>query len=129
MGRVRARKVPPLASETLPTRSQIQLLARVQTRDASGQARECFANIGEIGPGRVCLESGKALEVGSHVMVQVVFPGQRGYAQPQVPLNCIVRRASDEAMLSYELEITVLDKESHERLSKYLRRERRTDGT
>jgi hypothetical protein len=106
-----------------PTRTDLQLLTRVRFRDAMGEERECFGNILELGPRMARLESGRPLESGSHLVVQVVFPGQRGYARSQVHLNFIVRGAHDEANLQYDLETTVLDKESHERLALYLSRE------
>jgi hypothetical protein len=106
-----------------PTRTHLQLLSRVRFRDATGEERECFGNILELGPRMALLESGRPLANGSHLVVQVVFPGQRGYARSQVPLNFIVRGAHDEANLQYSLEATVLEKESHERLALYLSRE------
>lgn len=110
-------------TKRLPTRTDLQLLTRVRFRDATGEERECFGNILELGPRMARLESGRPLENGCHLVVQVVFPGQRGYARSQVPLNFIVRGAHDEANLQYDLETTVLEKESHERLALYLSRE------
>ena len=106
----------------LPTRTDLQMLSRVRFRDAAGAERECFGNILELGPATARLESGRPLEAGMHLVVQVVFPGQRDFAQSQVPLNYIVRGAHDAANLLYDLETTVLEKESHERLALYLRR-------
>jgi hypothetical protein len=110
-------------AENLPTRTDLQLLSRVHFRGAKGEERECFGNILELGPNAARLESGRPLESGSHVVIQVVFPGQRDYSRSQVALNYIVRGAHDEANLLYDLETTVLEKESHERLALYLLRE------
>jgi hypothetical protein len=112
-----------LDCEALPVRTDLQLLTRVQFRDADGESRECFANILELGPRTVRLESGRPLATGCHLLLQVVFPGQRNYPRSHVRLNYIVRGAHDEPNLHYDLEATVLDKESHERLTLYLRRE------
>ena len=109
-------------SEAIPTRSDLQLLSRVQYRDSDGVARECFGNVLELGPRSMRLEAGRPLEHGSHVRIQVVFPGQRQYARPQVSLRYVVRQAHDEPSLHYDLEMTVIDKESHERLCLYLQR-------
>ncbi len=111
-----------MEAERPPTRTDLQLLSRVRFRDAAGEERECFGNILELGPQRARLESGRPLEAGVHLVLQVVFPGQRDYARSQVPLNYIVRGAHDEANLLYDLETTVLEKESHERLKLYLNR-------
>ena len=110
-------------SEAVPTRTDLQLLSRVQYRDADGVARECFGNVLELGPRSMRLEAGRALETGCHVRVQVVFPGQRRYPRPHVSLRYVVRKVHDEACLHYDLELGVLDKESHERLCLYLRRD------
>lgn len=106
-----------------PIRTDLQLLTRVQFRNADGERRECFGNILELGPRTLRLESGRPLETGWHLLLQVVFPGQRHYPRSQVRLNYIVRRPHDEPNLHYDLEATVLEKESHERLALYLRRD------
>lgn len=113
-------------SEVLPTRTDLQLLTRVRFRDATGEDRECFGNLLELGPRLARLESGRTLEAGCHIVLQVVFPGQRHYPRSHVALNYIVRDSHDEANLLYDLETTVLEKESHERLALYLRRENAT---
>ncbi len=110
-------------SESLPVRRDLQLLTRVHFRDALGESRECFGNILELGPRTLRLESGRPLEPGCHLLLQVVFPGQRHYPRSMVPLHYIVRGAHDESNLHYDLEATVMEKESHERLSLYLSRE------
>ncbi len=118
-----------MPTETIPIRIDLQMLSRVQFRDADGMAHECFGNVLELGPRSMRLESGRQLERGSHVRVQVVFPGQRQYPRPQVLLRYVVRGAHDEATLHYDLEMTVLDKESHERLHLYLSRSAGVGGT
>jgi hypothetical protein len=110
-------------ADALPIRRDLQLLTRVQFRDADGERRECFGNILELGPRTLRLEAGRPLETGSHLLLQVVFPGQRHYPRSQVRLNYIVRGPHDEPNLHYDLETTVLEKESHERLTLYLRRD------
>jgi hypothetical protein len=112
-----------LDSEALPTRTDLQLLTRVRFRDATGEDRECFGNLLELGLRVARLEAGRTLAHGSHLVLQVVFPGQRHYPRSHVALNYIVRGAHDEANLLYDLETTVLEKESHERLALYLRRD------
>ena len=106
--------------EGVPTRTDLHLLSRVFFRDAEGVPRECFGNVLEVGPKGLRLEAGRTLEVGGQVRVEVVFPGQRQYARPQVPLRCVVRKAYDDPSLHYDLELTVLEKESHERLHLFL---------
>ena len=117
--------------EALPTRTDLQLLSRVHFRDADGVARECFGNVVELGPRSMRLEAGRPLEPGCQVRVQVVFPGQRQYARPHVQLRYVVRKELDESSLHYDLELTVLEKESHERLCLYLQRgcSARMEGT
>ena len=112
-------------ADALPNRKDLQLLTRVQFRDADGKTRECFGNILEIGPRTVRLESGHPLETGSHLLLHVVFPGQRHYPRSQVRLNYIVRGPHDEPNLHYDLEATAMEKEAHERLALYLRRDPR----
>lgn len=122
---MRERDVPaetPVDSRDLPIRTDLQLLTRVRFRDGKGEERECFGNILELGPRTARLESGRLLEKGAHLVLQVVFPGQRSYSRSHVPLNYVVRGTHDEANLLYDLEATVMEKESHERLSLYLRR-------
>jgi hypothetical protein len=111
-------------TDQTPTKTGLQLLARVQFRGADGDSRECFGNIMQLGPRTMRLESGRPLMAGRHLLVQVVFPGQRHYPRPHVPLHYVVRAAHDEANLHYDLEVTVLDKESYDRLLEYLRSDR-----
>ena len=111
-----------MEAEAVPTRTDLQLLSRVHYRDADGVARECFGNVLELGPRRMRLEAGRPLEPGLQVRVQVVFPGQREYARPHVQLRYVVRDEHDETAMHYDLELTVLEKESHERLFRYLTR-------
>ena len=111
-----------MEADERPTRTGLQLLSRVYFRDADGVARECFGNVVEIGPHSMRIEAGRPLEPGCPVRVQVVFPGQRQYARPHVQLRYVVRKELDEDSMHYDLELTVIEKESHERLCLYLQR-------
>ena len=105
-----------------PTRTDLRLLTRVQFRDENAGARECFASITLLGPRRARIESARELEKGWRVTLQVVFPGQRQYANRHVPLNYIVSGAHDELNLHYDLEAIEMDSESRERLALFLNR-------
>ena len=109
----------PVEDEHSPIRTNLQLLARVQSRESDGLDRECFGNIIELGERALRLEAARPLVPGTHVVLRVVFPRQRHYGNPQVPLHCVVRKAHDEPNLHYDLDVTVLDKESHVRLLLY----------
>jgi len=109
-------------NDPIPTRSDLRLLARVHYRDGAGEACECFASILELGPSRGRIESARPLEPGSPLRLQVVFPGQRGYANRHVHLNYVVRGQHDEPNLHYDLDSTEGDSEALERLALYLRR-------
>lgn len=106
-----------------PTRTDLRLLARVRYRAADGEQRECFGNILQLGPRSMRLESGRPLDAGRHLSIQTVFPSQRQYANPHVLLHYVVRKAHDESSMEYDLEMTVLDKETHERLLLFLEKE------
>lgn len=106
-----------------PTRTDLRLLARVRFRGADGEDRECFGNILELGPSSMRIETGRPLKAGRHLSIQVVFPGQREFGSPQVLLHYVVRKTHDESTLEYDLEMTVLEKEAHERLSLFLQRD------
>ena len=111
-----------MKNEPLPTRSDLRLLARVHYRDGSGDVCECFASILELGPRGGRIESARPLERGSQLKLQVVFPGQRGYASRHVHLNYVVRGPHDEPNLHYDLDATEADDEALERLALYLQR-------
>jgi hypothetical protein len=109
--------------EAAPTRTELRLLTRVHFRDAEGESRECFASILELGPQSGRIESARPLETGCELRLQVVFPGQRQYANRHVELSYVVRRAHDEPNLHYDLDAINMDGETRERLALYLRRE------
>ena len=113
---------PGVKTEPLPTRSDLRLLARVHYRDRAGDDCECFASILELAPREARIESARPLESGSRLRLQVVFPGQRGYASRHVHLNYVVRGPHDEPHLHYDLDSTEVDAEALERLALYLRR-------
>lgn len=104
------------------TCTDLELLARAKFNDAAGAARESFVNIIELGPRALRVEAARPLEIGLQVVLEVVFPGQRHHARSVVPLHGIVRKVHDEPNLHYDVELTVLEKESHERLVEYLKR-------
>lgn len=104
------------------TRTDLELLARAKFNDAEGGARECFVNIIELGPRALRVEAARPLEIGLQVVLDVVFPGQRHHGRALVPLQGVVRKIHDEPNLHYDVELTVLEKESHERLLEYLKR-------
>lgn len=104
------------------TRTDLELLARAKFKDGDGASRECFVNVVELGPRALRLEAGRPLVLGTHLVLEVVFPGQRHYARSLVPLHGIVRKVHEEPELHYDVELTVLEKESHERLLLYLKR-------
>lgn len=104
------------------TRSNLELLSRARFHDAEGAARECFVNIVELGPRALRIEAARPLDLGTHLVLDVVFPGQRHHGRAPVPLHGIVRKVHDEPNLHYDVELTVLEKESHERLLEYLKR-------
>jgi hypothetical protein len=110
-------------TEVDPTRTGLHLLTRVRLRDGAGEEGEFFASIVELGPDRGRIESGRPLEPGCHLELQVVFPRQRQFAKRNVRLNYVVRGAHDEPNLLYDLDATEMDREARERLSLYLRRE------
>ena len=112
-----------MEAELPRTRTDLQLLARIQFRNETGLERECFGNIIELGSRALLLEAARPLVLGSHVVLKVVFPGQRQFAKSLIPLHCVVRKAHDEPNLHYDLEMTVLEKESHVRLLLYLNRD------
>lgn len=105
-----------------PVRRDLDLLARVKYRDADGGPRECFGNIIELGGRALRLESSRELAAGALLVLHVVFPGQRRYEKPVVQIPCAVRKAHDHPNLHYDLAITVLEPEAHERLRLYLDR-------
>lgn len=109
-------------AEKPPVRREIELLTRVKYRQASGTPQEFFANIIELGSQGLRLEASRALSLGQQLVLNVVFPGQRNYAEPVVALSCVVRKAHDEPNLHYDAAITVLEPEAHERLLLYLNR-------
>jgi len=94
----------------------------VKFTDAEGRSQECFGNIVELGSRALRLEAARALEVGQHVTLHVVFPGQRHHSNPVVRLHAVVRKAHDEPNLHYDVAIAVLEAEAHERLLLYLTR-------
>jgi hypothetical protein len=108
--------------DTAPTRTDLRLLTRVQVRDAEQGQRECFASIIELGPRRARIESARPLEKGSSVTLQVVFPGQREYANRHVQLHYRVSGTRDEMNLHYDLAAIEMDGESRERLALFLNR-------
>jgi hypothetical protein len=114
--------VGSVTNEPIPTRSDLRLLARVHYRDGAGDDCECFASILELGPRGGRIESAHPLEPGWSLKLQVVFPGQRGYATRHVHLNYVVRGPHDEPNLHYDLDSTEADAEALERLALYLRR-------
>jgi hypothetical protein len=105
-----------------PTRRDIDLLARVKYHDANGTPQELFGNIIELGTRALRLEAARELTVGQQLALNVVFPGQRKYADPVVHIRCVVRKAHDQPNLHYDVAITVLEAEAHERLLLYLNR-------
>ena len=104
------------------TRTDLELLARAKWSDAEGHAREFFVNIIELGPRALRIEAARPLELGSQVVLEGVFPGQRHHGRSLVPLHGIVRKVHVEPKLHYDVELTVLEKESHDRLLEYLER-------
>jgi hypothetical protein len=112
-----------LEIESPPTLTDLRLLTRVHFRNGNaGRQRECFASIVELGPRTARIESARALEKGSRVTLQVVFPGQRQYASRHVQLHYIVCGAFDELNLHYDLEAIEMNGESRERLALFLNR-------
>ena|SRR5688500_19209547 len=109
--------------EADPIRTDLHLLARVRCRDADGEQHEFFASIVELGPRGGRIDSGRPLEKGCAIQLHVVFPRQREYASRQVQLNYIVRGPHDESNLIYDLDAGEMDRETRERISRYLRRE------
>lgn len=112
-----------MGAQVQPTRTDLRLLARVKPRGADGENRECFGNILELGPRSMRLEAGQPLTPGRHLSIQTVFPGQRQFGNPHVVLHYVVRKALDEASMEYDLALTVVDKEAHERLLLFLEKE------
>jgi hypothetical protein len=108
--------------ESPPTLTDLRLLTRVHFRDGNAGQRECFASIVELGPRTARIESARALEKGSRVTLQVVFPGQRQYASRHVQLHYLVCGAFDELNLQYDLEAIEMNGESRERLALFLNR-------
>ena len=109
--------------EADPIRTDLHLLARVRFRNADGEEREFFASIIELGPRTGRIESGRVLEKGCPIQLHVVFPRQREFANRHVQLNYVVRGPHDEPNLIYDIDATEMDRETRERLSRYLRRE------
>jgi hypothetical protein len=109
-------------TESAPTRTDLRVLTRVHFRDGAAGARECFASIIELGPRTARIESARPLEKGCRVTLQVVFPGQRQYANRHVQLHYVVCGAYDEENLHYDLEAIELDGEARERLTLFLNR-------
>ena len=111
-----------METESAPTRTDLRLLTRVHFRDATAGQRECFASITQLGPRAARIEAARPLEKGSRVTLQVVFPGQRQYANRHVQLHYVVCDAYDEENLHYDLEAIEMDGESRERLTLFLNR-------
>jgi hypothetical protein len=112
-----------VGQESDPTRTDLHLLARVRCRGADGKECEFFASVIELGPHTGRIESGRPIEKGSPIELHVVFPRQREYTRRNVQLNYIVRGPHDEPNLIYDLDAAEMDRETLERLSRYLRRE------
>jgi len=96
------------------------MLTRVRFPLADGSERECFASIIELSARTARIESARPLDKGSRVTLQVVFPGQRQYANRHVQLHYIVSGVHDEMNLHYDLEAIEIDGESRERLVLFL---------
>lgn len=118
----------PDEAERLPSRRNLDLLTRVEYRDASGAAQRCFGNILELGTRSVRLEAGRELRVAQRVVLHVVFPGQRHHPDPVVALPCVVRKAYDASGLCYDLALSALEADTRERVRAYLERSPRTLG-
>lgn len=112
-----------MVTESIPTRTDLRLLTRVRFRDTDGSDRECFASIIELGARTARIESARPLEKGCGVTLQVVFPGQRQYANRHVQMSYFVSGAHDELNLHYDLEAAEMDAETRERLALYLSRD------
>lgn len=110
-------------AERPPSRRNLDLLTRVEYRDASGAAQRCFGNILELGTRSVRLEAGRELRVAQRVVLHVVFPGQRHHPDPVVALPCVVRKAHDA--LCYDLAFSALESGARERVRAYLKRSSR----
>ena len=108
--------------DNLPTRTDLRVLTRVRFPEADGTERECFASIIEISLRTARIESARPLEKGCQVTLQVVFPGQRKYANRHVLLDYVVCGAHDEHNLHYDLEAIEMGGESRERLALFLNR-------
>lgn len=111
-----------LEIDSPPTRHDLRVLARVRFPDPLGKERECFASITDLGPRSARVESARPLEKGWRVTLQVVFPGQRQYANRYVFLHYLVAGTHDEQNLHYDLEAIEMDGESRERLTHFLNR-------
>ena len=112
-----------MEQEADPIRTDLNLLARARCRGTGGEEREFFANIVELGPRTGRIESGRPLEKGSPIRLNVVFPRQREYARRDVQLHYVVGGPHDEPNLIYDIHAAEMDDETRERLSRYLRRE------
>ena len=117
-----ATRVATLEIESAPSRTDLRLLTRVRFRERGGRDRACFASVTDLGPRSARIESARELEKGCRVTLQIVFPGQRQYANRQVDLHYVVAGAHDEHNLHYDLEAIEMDGESRERLALFLNR-------
>jgi hypothetical protein len=79
-----------------------------------------FGNIIELGSKGLILESGRELDLGLRLRLDVVFPGQPRGDDPFAHLHCVVRKVQNPSNLHYDLQIVELNERSRERLSLYL---------
>jgi len=80
-----------------------------------------FGNIIELGSEGLILESGRELDVGLRMRLDVVFPGQPRGDDPFAHLHCVIRKVQDPANLHYDLQIVEMSDSSRERLALYLK--------
>lgn len=79
-----------------------------------------FGNIIELGSEGLILESGRELEIGLRLRLDVVFPGQPRGDDPFAHLHCVIHKVHDPANLHYDLQIVEMNERSKERLGLYL---------
>jgi hypothetical protein len=109
--------------EVPPTRRNLELLCRVKLAEPiASSPHGSFGNIIELGSGSLLLEAGREYAVGDHIVIEVVFPGQKRKGDPVSPLHCTIRKVNDEPALHYAVDIVRMGEIAQERLEEYLNR-------
>lgn len=107
-------------------RRDLSLLANVKALGEGGAVKSAsFANVIELGPRGLILESSREYDVGDALIISLVFPGVARGADPVNSLECIVRRVRDGQNMHYDVAIEHVDGTGRQRLSQFLSRPER----